>query len=475
MTYQPSNLTAFFVFNPLLGEEETEANKILSFFPKIDLEKQKNYVGLSEGLIAFTRDFSPDQPVEAMHTEKHRQAFYECEKNFWIVLIVENPTYARDNKSPPQYLEDELDDSILQAIIHHAYSMFALFNGKMADLVQEFGEQMLREKLELFLQYYIPTVKFNQLRYFMDITGFQFFPVDKATYLSIQYIVNLLNTTFPSLLNTAIMYDSKLIWTGIEQTDMRVLYNLQQENMRGFFTYFCMNEHPRDRELVAPSGGADESAAAAAEALQESKADGLPSGIFLTGPLRKGIKTVYAPRLYVDQFNQLTRLVVYQVGKLSVFLLVDDSTTCHHDPHFYRRLEAFIAPDLRRLAAALTTHASQDKNQESQYRFLYFNHMNLALKTSLSSKNIPLSLETIKVLRSIHTDFTTNAQSASEVCVRTRNDGWVIGRKSSQTHREFFVLLDEKFGDLTDVSAEVDRLAAEHFNIFIDQRFFIES
>jgi hypothetical protein len=110
---------------------------------------------------------------------------------------------------------------------------------------------------------------------------------------------------------------------------------------------------------------------------------------------------------------------------------------------------------------------------DDSFRFLYFNHMNLALKTSLSSKSAPLTVEVIKVLRAMHADFIragADAHAPTEVCVRTRADGWVIGRRSTQTSREFFVLLDERAGELTDVSARVDRLAAEHFNIFIDQK-----
>lgn len=36
-----SDLAAFFVFNPTLGDEVTEGQKILAFFPKIDVELQK--------------------------------------------------------------------------------------------------------------------------------------------------------------------------------------------------------------------------------------------------------------------------------------------------------------------------------------------------------------------------------------------------------------------------------------------------
>ncbi len=158
--YTPSSLAGLFVFNPTLGDEATEGLKILTFHPKIDIDRQKTYVGLTEGLVAFTRyrlhacalfhchfpvltlcaraffflpavvspgsDYSPEKPLEAMHTEKHRYAFFECEKDYWMVLVVENPRVAKDAKSAPVYAEDELDDSILQSLLKHAYSLFSV-------------------------------------------------------------------------------------------------------------------------------------------------------------------------------------------------------------------------------------------------------------------------------------------------------------------------------------------------------------
>jgi len=103
----PSSLHALFVFNPELGEEATEARKLLYFFDNrpdtvhrlhngqpnyVDLNYQKDLCGIAEGLIAFTRDFSPDSLCESVHCEQHRYAFAQPEKDYWIVLVVKNPT-----------------------------------------------------------------------------------------------------------------------------------------------------------------------------------------------------------------------------------------------------------------------------------------------------------------------------------------------------------------------------------------------
>lgn len=68
----------------------------------------------------------------------------------------------------------------------------------------------------------------------------------------------------------------------------------------------------------------------------------------------------------------------------------------------------------------------------------------------------------------MHHDFI--AKTISESIVRTRSDGWVVGRCATQTNREFFVLIDGVGGsDISEISAEVDRLAASNFNIFIQK------
>jgi hypothetical protein len=157
-TNKAAAVGAFFLFNPLLGDEATEGRKILYFHPpETDLNVQKDYVGISEGLIAFTRDFSPDEPCEAVRCEKSRYAFLEAEQDFWLVLVVQNPVVVHKS-DPPEYMEEELEDSVLQAILHRCYKMFRLFNGRIVDLVAARNMEHLKARFQLFMQYFIPTV-----------------------------------------------------------------------------------------------------------------------------------------------------------------------------------------------------------------------------------------------------------------------------------------------------------------------------
>ena len=123
----------------------------------------------------------------------------------------------------------------------------------MAEMLRKDGNtHNIRRHWDLFLQYYLSTVKFNQLRFFIDITGFQFFPVDRPTYLTAVCVNHILLEVFgPIIEGLALFFDNKLMWSNINQLQMRVVYNLFQENYRSFFTYFCLNDHIGDKSIVA--------------------------------------------------------------------------------------------------------------------------------------------------------------------------------------------------------------------------------
>lgn len=68
-------LQNFFVFNPTFGRCEDEEYKKLLFFypPETNMDNQLRDMGIAQGLVNFTKIFSPDQPCEVLHTQKTRQ------------------------------------------------------------------------------------------------------------------------------------------------------------------------------------------------------------------------------------------------------------------------------------------------------------------------------------------------------------------------------------------------------------------
>lgn len=78
---------------------------------------------------------------------------------------------GKDKKTSSEYLEEELEDAVLQAILKRAYATFKLFNGRLTDMAANVGLEVMRQKLSLFMHFFIPTIKFNQLPFYTDIHG----------------------------------------------------------------------------------------------------------------------------------------------------------------------------------------------------------------------------------------------------------------------------------------------------------------
>merc|ERR1712190_480512 len=107
------------------------------------------------------------------------------------------------------------------------------------------------------------------------------------------------------------------------------------------------------------------------------------------------------------------------------------------------------------------------QNQNSQkrnFRFLYFNHQNLALKSILKAPGKKLSSDTCRTLRNIHADFEGSGLAISEVCAKC-SDGWVVARKSHFAGRELYLLVDHSEApELKDLQAHMDALQEEYFS-----------
>jgi len=436
----PASLKYFFIFNPTLGPKEgQEHEQILFFHPSsINISEKNNNVGLSEALIQFTRTFSPDVACESVHREKHTCAFYNPEPDIWVVMMVRNPTISKagkDGKVVYQYLEDETDDCVLQTVVRQVYKMFKLFNGPLQTICESQGLDELRNKLDNFMPKLVSSLNFDQIDLFNTLEGIQFLPVDKNVYLRIQSFINMTEDSFPKIRYAAFLYKDHLVWSGLEQEDMRVVYSYLVNHLG----------------LVDPGASATR------------RKQG-----FLTGPedLIHPVTPISAPCVHVGLGSGSSyHLIVHELQDIISLFLVDSSSL--QQILLYQQLDSFVSPHITFLSPILGDHYLRKHGMEEQYRYIYFNHMNLAMKTSLKQRGADLTKETLRLLNEIHTDFEKNIENPSEVLIRTQSDRWVVGRKSDQ--REFYVVFDTKNANLLEINEEVKKLSTTYFNnIFID-------
>ena len=223
--------------------------QIMFYYPaSATIDEQLGDVGLCEGLINFTRTFSPNKPCRAVHTDLVRQVLWEPEPSIWLVLVVKRARPPkRDSDS---YGDDDLSSQVLDAVLRNAYQMLRLFHGTMHRIANEKGADGLRRTLALVMPSYIstlPPISKLDLAFCLGahlqtlpashraITltaprvgppgGVRYFPVDRNTFLSLQSFFHLAQQDFPSVRFGICLYQDLLVWSSLPNAiDINALY-----------------------------------------------------------------------------------------------------------------------------------------------------------------------------------------------------------------------------------------------------------
>ncbi|CAB3994315.1 vacuolar fusion CCZ1 homolog, partial [Paramuricea clavata] len=221
----------FFIYNSTLGPKEgMEHEKIVLYLPvEEDIEKKIRNVGLCEAIVKFTEQFTPDKPCESVHTQKTRQVFYEPEKDYWMIMTVTIPFSEKivDNagKEPERhYHNEDVHDTVLRAVLKQTYQMFKLFNGSFQHILSVCDLDELRRRLDYFFGRYLGTINFSTVDILSVFSGIHFLPLDKNAFLKVSCFMNVIEHKFSSIKYTVFMFDDQIVWSGLEQEDMRVLY-----------------------------------------------------------------------------------------------------------------------------------------------------------------------------------------------------------------------------------------------------------
>lgn len=459
----PISLLNFFVFNSTYGNREgEESKKIIFYYPeKTDIDTRIKNIGLCEAIIKFSDTFSTQNSCEVLHTKKTRQLFLEAEKNFWMVMSLSIPYQQklRDGQMYPDYYAEEVQDHVFHALLKALYRMFRLVMGTFKYNLENGGIEHLKQKLDIFYLRYLPKIKFHQVDLLDVFQGIQFLPLERYPFLKIQCFINLTEATFSQIKYTAFLYNDQLVWSGLNQEDMQVLYRFLTCHLIPSFL-----ESELQLGALSPSRLTSFSA-------------GQHFGRFMTGPTtttdKENIGKV--PKIYVNKdSSEEYSLLVYRALSATICLLVDAKYQLNLD--FFRKLDHFLGPHLTSLASEISEQYSKtiglasSTDQQMKYHYMYFNRLNLAEKSTIhidakKTGHMSFPPEIIKLLADINYDL-SRLNDVGEIIGKTIGDCWVIGKLSEQ--REFYVVLQQKNANIVNVSDELKRLNAINFqNIFI--------
>ncbi|KAJ8687341.1 hypothetical protein QAD02_023135 [Eretmocerus hayati] len=441
-------LEHFYIFNSTYAKKEgEEKNKILYYHPaKTDIDSQIKNIGLSEAIIKFTESFNPGQTCDYCHTHKTRQVYYQPEPNFWMVMVVGVPyvTKEKDGNEYTEYQNDDVSSAVCQAILKQTYTIFRLFMGSFETILGEpdvGSVTLLKHKLDHFYSRYLLSLKLDTGDILDIFQGLQFLPLDKITFLRVQCFMNLVEATFPQVKYTAFLYNDQLVWSGLEPEDMQVVYN-----------YLVSTLLPAHLEKELDGGSIPRNSASPFTSSHYGK--------FVTGPSSiNDVKKL--PKVFINYSTNPTvlYLVVYRALSATVCLFVDNT----NNPMFYTSLDSFLGVQLTPLVSAVADQCSKHASSESGPKYLYFNKLNLAYKSTIhcDTRRFSSALTTPEVLRiiaDIDSD-TSRLKEAGEIVIKTMSDYWIVGKLSNL--RKFFVVIQQKNASIIEIDDEVKRLCEQ--------------
>ncbi|GAB6032648.1 vacuolar fusion protein ccz1 [Chamberlinius hualienensis] len=452
------NLERFYIFNSTFGPREGEEyNKIFYYYPPdTDKDEQVRSVGFCEAMVKFTETFNPSKQCESLHTQKTKQFLFRAEEQFWLIMNVSIPfsQISKDGQHITEYKTDDVQDSIFHCVLRLAYLVFRLFHGSFYSILRKSDVITLKQKLTMFFTRYLSTLKLSQSDILDIFNGVSFLPLDKNSFLKIHCLANLIETTFPSVKYVAFLYSEQLVWSGLEQEDIQILYKYLVSNL---FPNFLESELRTGQ--FSPNKGS------------------LPFaqshyGRYVTGPVNLSDQSNLGkvPKIHVNVTStgdEECNLVVYRALSASVCLLVDPEFDLTLE--FYKKLDSFLGPHLTSLASSMAEVYSKNSSSssgEQQFKYVYFNHNNRAQRTTMHTGSSKCNTATVpqevtRLLTDINSDL-KKSRSCGEIFVKSMNDNWAIGKKSDG--RELYVYVNQKNANLMEANDELCRLCSTSFD-----------
>ncbi|CAG8500626.1 11627_t:CDS:2 [Diversispora eburnea] len=207
----PSSLAYFCVYNPTFGPtEETQKDQLLYYVAKktVPMDVKIRQIGLAQGLIHFTRVFSPSKPCENVHTQKNRLAFYEPEPNYWIHIDKDGKP-----KTIVEYLDSNLHDSGIKRMLQLGYGMYKMFNGPFDMTVHTSGIKTLKNKLEEFFANWVFNWDFDKMDITKTIDGTSYLPLSSSARKQITSFMDKFQSEYNFISDILILKNNMLFYT----------------------------------------------------------------------------------------------------------------------------------------------------------------------------------------------------------------------------------------------------------------------
>ncbi|XP_024399642.1 vacuolar fusion protein CCZ1 homolog B [Physcomitrium patens] len=499
------------VFDMRRGQQEGhELDKILFFYPvDCPLSSQLSVVGLSEGLITFTRIFSPDKPCQLMQAEGHCHVFFNCEPDIWMVMVIEKSKEG----------EEEVRFTALEEMLKEAHDLFVMFFGSIRDLLQNhpLGD-LARSSLHAFFPDYLAEfVVGSKLRLPSISEGLtergMVEPVnlDRDTLLQAQSLVGLLESWFGggTVRHTLVLFHNYLVLSTLSAEDTARLYSyaslrltpaaislskrksqapsLSAISATGQYTFRNLLNNGTSASSQTPASEEEVSSLLQRDSKKVSrpmKPDGWwkEGDNFLDtdswGSENKGAIRSEAshPTIWLKRTKEEMRLCVYQLRTVTLIMLVPTCSSVNGLDGFALLRGQLLekgAQEVQKLEERISKEwKGINASHVPGYRYLCCDRINKTVKASPPSKVATLSKESLAALNVVRADVDlvkgrlegekSGHDPDLEICVRTKQNAWLVVR--ARGGQELYTVQERAGDTLLLASDAVEKLNKRHFN-----------
>ncbi|XP_066327074.1 vacuolar fusion protein CCZ1 homolog isoform X2 [Miscanthus floridulus] len=470
--------TQLCVFDLRRGQQEgQELDKILFFHPAdCPILLQLSVIGLCEGIVTFTRIFSPEEDCEVIESEKHSHVFYQAETDIWMVLVVEK------NK------ENELTwrCGALQGILKEAHSLFAMFHGPIRTLLdRQPSAELARGHLRTFLTDYLSDfnvgkkLQFPTYRDSLKERGtVQMLTVSREVALDVQSLTTVLGSCLGNVTcQSLILFEDLLVSTTLPPDDTLNLYTYAVLRLTPRALHSNASSWSYLRKGTSVSAGPTSSSSNGTtagerpllrEKLSKGK-DGFVAADFAATEARGAVPLT--PILWFQQAEERMYLCIYQHKSLTILLLVPASSLINGEEGITRVKKQMLENASQKIVTVeqkLTRGwGGENAYHVSGYRYLLVDPERRVSRASPPGKVTTLAKDSRLALNMLRQEVDLEKSRYKrgdpchdkdfEACIRTKNNAWVIAKISRG--RELYMALEKGGETLLYASTAVEKFS----------------
>ncbi|XP_010278428.1 PREDICTED: uncharacterized protein LOC104612630 isoform X2 [Nelumbo nucifera] len=493
------------IFDLRRGQHEgQELDKILFFFPAdLSFSTQLSVIGLSEGLITFTRIFSPDAACEVIEAERHSHVFYQAEPDIWMVMVVEK------NKDTEAIWRNDA----LQRVLKEVHSLFVMFHGSIRALLEkEPGGGVARSHLYSFVMDYLTdflVAKKLHLPSFRDCLKergtVQMLTVGREAAIEVQSLVRILESACPgnTACNSLVLFQDLLVSTTLSPDDTVNLFAYavlrltprslsHGTNSWSYLRKGSTASHVPTGSISDNSGSATEQSYTSHDTspgrqgqryhiprpLQRDKWSKGKDGFLVTETWGAEVGSLIpaTPTVWLQQTDERMYLCVFQQKYLTVILLIPVSSIINGEQGISMVKQLVLE------TASLNIFKVEERLSRgwgggnayhvSGYRYLLCDRDRNISRASPPGKVTTLTKDSLLALNKLREEVDVEKSRAKwddpnhdkdlEICIRARNNAWVIARLTKG--KELYMVLEKANETLLYASDAVEKFSNRYCN-----------